>query len=133
MVWRGCSLLLLTAAACGLLRWAAAEVPAWAQIGEPGGASPRATATQLQQRRLEAPMPAAERLQLREAAREMFYHGFNNYMLYAFPHDELLPISRGWVDSLAELGDAAPNPNSTYKGGAAVPAFRPLELLAGPH
>ncbi|KAG9301519.1 hypothetical protein G9A89_008371 [Geosiphon pyriformis] len=31
-------------------------------------------------------------LELRWAAKEMFYHGFDNYMKYAFPKDELNPI-----------------------------------------
>ena len=60
-----------------------------------------------------APMPASERLALRETVREMFSHGYENYMRHAFPHDELKPVSRGrtdWVglgltiiDSLASL------------------------------
>lgn len=36
--------------------------------------------------------PDELRLQLREEAREMFYFGYNNYMKYAFPMDELNPI-----------------------------------------
>ena len=35
-----------------------------------------------------------------------FHHGFNNYMTYAFPHDELKPITKGYTDS---LGNARPN------------------------
>jgi mannosidase alpha-like ER degradation enhancer 1 len=34
----------------------------------------------------------------------MFYHGYNNYMERAFPHDELKPLSGTWTDSLPELG-----------------------------
>ena len=48
----------------------------------------------------------------------MFYHGYDNYMKYAFPHDELMPLSLGWADSLAQLGDAPPDPNSAYRGVA---------------
>lgn len=33
-----------------------------------------------------------ERLQYREKAREMFHFGYDNYMKYAFPQDELDPI-----------------------------------------
>ncbi|EDQ86875.1 uncharacterized protein MONBRDRAFT_33664 [Monosiga brevicollis MX1] len=33
------------------------------------------------------------RLQRREEVRQMFYHGFDNYMEHAFPHDELQPLS----------------------------------------
>ena len=43
---------------------------------------------------------------LARQVREMFYHGFDNYMTHAFPHDELKPISGGWTDSLVELGNA---------------------------
>jgi uncharacterized protein (DUF924 family) len=34
----------------------------------------------------------SERLQYREKAREMFQFGYDNYMKYAFPQDELDPI-----------------------------------------
>jgi uncharacterized protein (DUF924 family) len=34
----------------------------------------------------------SERLQYREKAREMFQYGYDNYMKYAFPQDELDPI-----------------------------------------
>ncbi|RHZ74194.1 hypothetical protein Glove_227g50 [Diversispora epigaea] len=33
------------------------------------------------------------RIELRNLSKEMFYHGFNNYMKYAFPEDELDPIN----------------------------------------
>ena len=29
-----------------------------------------------------------------------FAHGFDAYMKYAFPHDELRPLSKTWTDSL---------------------------------
>ena len=32
-----------------------------------------------------------------------FYHGYDNYMLYAFPHDELKPISKDFTDSLGKF------------------------------
>jgi hypothetical protein len=35
----------------------------------------------------------SERLQYREKAREMFQFGYDNYMKYAFPEDELDPIN----------------------------------------
>jgi hypothetical protein len=31
--------------------------------------------------------------QAREEVREMFYHGYNNYLTHAFPDDELKPMS----------------------------------------
>lgn len=34
----------------------------------------------------------SERLKLREKARQMFYFGYDNYMNFAFPKDELDPI-----------------------------------------
>lgn len=37
--------------------------------------------------------PRSERLQYREKAREMFQFGYDNYMKYAFPQDELDPIN----------------------------------------
>ena len=36
--------------------------------------------------------PEEDRIKLREQARRMFYFGYNNYMKYAFPKDELNPI-----------------------------------------
>ena len=39
------------------------------------------------------PMDAATRERYREAAKEMFYHSYNSYLQYAFPKDELAPIS----------------------------------------
>jgi hypothetical protein len=38
-------------------------------------------------------MDPAAVLRNKEAAREMFYHAYNNYLDYAFPKDELAPIS----------------------------------------
>ncbi|KAL8141970.1 hypothetical protein V2J09_015002 [Rumex salicifolius] len=42
---------------------------------------------------------------LKEKVRQMFYHAYDNYMRYAFPHDELKPISKTYTDSLSELGN----------------------------
>jgi mannosidase alpha-like ER degradation enhancer 1 len=39
-------------------------------------------------------------------------------MKFAFPHDELQPLSLGWADSLEELGDATRDPSSSYSGVA---------------
>ena len=38
------------------------------------------------------PFSEEERLALREEARRMFYWGYDHYMQYAFPDDELNPI-----------------------------------------
>ncbi|CAJ1943937.1 unnamed protein product [Sphenostylis stenocarpa] len=34
-----------------------------------------------------------------------FYHAYDNYMTYAFPHDELKPLSKTFTNSLSELGN----------------------------
>lgn len=38
------------------------------------------------------PFPEEDRVRLKESARRMFYWGYDNYMRYAFPADELDPI-----------------------------------------
>ncbi|KAI8924474.1 glycoside hydrolase [Entophlyctis helioformis] len=38
-------------------------------------------------------MTATHRRSLRDKAKEMFYHGFSNYMTHAYPEDELNPIT----------------------------------------
>jgi hypothetical protein len=81
-------LLLLTLLCCGVL------------------VSPVAAASSTKQDELPTWMSKSERLEIREKVRRMFYHGFDNYMAKAFPHDELKPISGGWTDSLIELGNA---------------------------
>ncbi|GMH01310.1 hypothetical protein Nepgr_003149 [Nepenthes gracilis] len=42
---------------------------------------------------------------MKERVRKMFYHAYDNYMKYAFPHDELKPITKTYTDSLSELGN----------------------------
>ena len=39
------------------------------------------------------PMDQATRERYRDAAREMFYHSYDNYLTHAFPKDELAPIA----------------------------------------
>ncbi len=39
-----------------------------------------------------------------------------SYLKHAFPHDELKPLSAGYTDSLAELGNSHRKDGSTYKG-----------------
>ncbi|GLT70549.1 hypothetical protein SLA2020_426220 [Shorea laevis] len=51
------------------------------------------------------PLSTAKRRQMREKVREMFYHAYENYMIHAFPHDELKPLSKSFTDSLSELGN----------------------------
>ena len=59
-------------------------------------------------------MDSAEKAQMRSNVLKMFYHGYDNYMRFAFPHDELKPLSASYTDSLAELGNAAPKEGSEY-------------------
>ncbi|PKU87140.1 alpha-mannosidase I MNS5 isoform X1 [Dendrobium catenatum] len=47
----------------------------------------------------------AKRRNMKEKVRQMFYHAYENYMAYAFPHDELKPITSTFTDSLSELGN----------------------------
>lgn len=37
-------------------------------------------------------LPDSERLRLKKDTRDMFYFGYNSYMKYAYPKDELNPI-----------------------------------------
>uniref|UniRef100_A0A7S4B7D7 alpha-1,2-Mannosidase n=1 Tax=Chrysotila carterae TaxID=13221 RepID=A0A7S4B7D7_CHRCT len=74
-------------------------------------------------------MSATERLQLRENVREMFHHGYDAYMRYAFPHDELKPLSRSFTDSLVELGNAASPTREGYRG-VALSLIDSLDTLA---
>ncbi|KAI9086456.1 hypothetical protein K1719_031540 [Acacia pycnantha] len=48
---------------------------------------------------------AAKKKRMREKAREMFYHAYDNYMTHAFPHDELKPLTKTFTNSLSELGN----------------------------
>ncbi|KAL9664541.1 hypothetical protein QQ045_019945 [Rhodiola kirilowii] len=48
---------------------------------------------------------AAKKERMKEKVRKMFYHAYDNYMAHAFPHDELKPLSKGFTDSLSELGN----------------------------
>ncbi|XP_068636856.1 alpha-mannosidase I MNS5 isoform X2 [Aristolochia californica] len=48
---------------------------------------------------------AANKRYLSRKVRKMFYHAYNNYMKYAFPHDELKPLTKTYTDSLSELGN----------------------------
>ncbi|KAJ0048547.1 hypothetical protein Pint_15380 [Pistacia integerrima] len=48
---------------------------------------------------------SAKKRHMREKVRKMFYHAYENYLAYAFPHDELKPLSKSFTDSLSELGN----------------------------
>ncbi|GJU68178.1 alpha-mannosidase I MNS5, partial [Tanacetum coccineum] len=49
-----------------------------------------------------------------------FYHAYDNYMRYAFPHDELKPMTKSFTDSLSELGNlkVLENLPQVYNGSA---------------
>ncbi|XP_027331674.1 alpha-mannosidase I MNS5 [Abrus precatorius] len=47
----------------------------------------------------------AKKIRMKERVRNMFYHAYDNYMTYAFPHDELKPLTKTFTDSLSELGN----------------------------
>lgn len=49
---------------------------------------------------------ADQLVELREGVRGMFTHAYDSYLRYAFPHDELKPLSKSWSDSLSELGNS---------------------------
>ena len=74
-------------------------------------------------------MSSARRLELRDSVREMFLHGYNSYLRYAFPHDELKPLSRSYTDSLAQLGNSN-RPASTAYHGVALTLIDSLSTLA---
>ncbi|XP_045541430.1 ER degradation-enhancing alpha-mannosidase-like protein 3 [Papilio machaon] len=59
-------------------------------------------------------MTKAERIQLREEARSMFYHAYDAYMDNAYPADELMPLSckgrwRGVTPSRGDMDDVLGN------------------------
>lgn len=59
-------------------------------------------------------MSRLERLNLREEARQMFYHAYNAYMDNAYPADELMPLSckgrwKGVTPSRGDMDDALGN------------------------
>jgi len=53
----------------------------------------------------------------------------SSYMHYAFPHDELKPLSGSWTDSLQELGNARTVVWSWYDG-VALTLIDSLDTLA---
>ncbi|GAB9472782.1 hypothetical protein Gpo141_00009951 [Globisporangium polare] len=71
-------------------------------------------------------MHASEMSHLQEQAREMFYHGYRNYMEHAFPWDELKPLScegRRW--DKRERGDL-----DDVLGGYSLTLIDSLDMLA---
>ncbi|KAI3860135.1 hypothetical protein MKX03_037094 [Papaver bracteatum] len=61
----------------------------------------------------------SKKKQMSQKVRKMFYHAYDNYMTYAFPHDELKPLSKSYTDSLSELGNLKlEHLPQNYKGSA---------------
>ncbi|EYU42528.1 hypothetical protein ABFS82_09G026200 [Erythranthe guttata] len=48
---------------------------------------------------------AVKKKRMSDKVRKMFYHAYDNYMMYAFPHDELKPLTKTYTNSLSELGN----------------------------
>nr|GEV67177.1 alpha-mannosidase I MNS5 [Tanacetum cinerariifolium] len=62
---------------------------------------------------------SAKRKRMSHKVRKMFYHAYDNYMRYAFPHDELKPMTKSFTDSLSELGNLKlENLPQAYNGSA---------------
>lgn len=75
---------------------------------------------------VDAKMHASEMKYLQDQAREMFYHGYRNYMEHAFPWDELKPLScegRRWDQR--ERGDL-----DDVLGGYSLTLIDSLDMLA---
>ena len=77
----------------------------------------------------ESRSPSVAGVEMREKVREMFTHAYDGYMRYAFPHDELKPLSRTWTDSLVELGNAQHVTRAGYTG-VALTLIDSLDTLA---
>ncbi|CAI0398957.1 unnamed protein product [Linum tenue] len=73
---------------------------------------------------------AAKKLEMRDKVREMFYHAYENYMTYAFPHDELKPLTKSYTDSLSELGNLKLEHLPTDYSGSALTLIESLSSLA---
>mmetsp|Transcript_11872 Transcript_11872/g.43430 ORF Transcript_11872/g.43430 Transcript_11872/m.43430 type:complete len:754 (-) Transcript_11872:1536-3797(-) len=65
-----------------------------------------------------------------EAVKRMFAHAYDNYMLHAYPHDELKPISQSYTDSLDELGNLKLESLSDTYEGLALSLIESLSTLA---
>ncbi|XP_028966667.1 ER degradation-enhancing alpha-mannosidase-like protein 3 [Galendromus occidentalis] len=59
-------------------------------------------------------METSDRLRLRDQVKEMFFHGYDSYMDFAYPADELMPLSckgryRGIEEDRGDIDDAMGN------------------------
>lgn len=72
---------------------------------------------------------AAKRKRMSERVRKMFYHAYDNYMMYAFPHDELKPLTKTFTDSLSELGNLKLEHLPQQYNGSALTLIESLSSL----
>ncbi|XP_010532268.1 PREDICTED: alpha-mannosidase I MNS5 isoform X2 [Tarenaya hassleriana] len=77
-----------------------------------------------------SPEVEAKKKQMREKVRKMFYHAYDNYLTYAFPHDELKPLTKSFTDSLSELGNLKLEHLPTDYKGSALTLVESLSSLA---
>ncbi|XP_051136813.1 alpha-mannosidase I MNS5 isoform X2 [Andrographis paniculata] len=73
---------------------------------------------------------AAKKKRMSEKVRQMFYHGYDNYMMHAFPHDELKPLTKTFTNSLSELGNLKLEHLSEKYNGSALTLIESLSSLA---
>ncbi|XP_073148382.1 alpha-mannosidase I MNS5 [Henckelia pumila] len=73
---------------------------------------------------------AAKKKRMSEKVRQMFYHAYGNYMTYAFPHDELKPLTKTFTDSLIELGNLKLERLPQGYNGSALTLIESLSSLA---
>lgn len=74
------------------------------------------------------PWSAQRKLEMRETVREMIYHAYEGYKQYAFPQDEVRPLSRTATNSLVELG--AGSPTREHYRGVALTLIDSLDTIA---
>ncbi|XP_055826499.1 alpha-mannosidase I MNS5 isoform X1 [Solanum dulcamara] len=72
---------------------------------------------------------AAKRKRMSDRVRKMFYHAYDNYMMYAFPHDELKPLTKTFTDSLSELGNLKLEHLPQQYNGSALTLIESLSSL----
>ncbi|KAL6524395.1 Alpha-mannosidase I mns5 [Orobanche hederae] len=72
----------------------------------------------------------AKKKRMSDKVRRMFYHAYDNYMMYAFPHDELKPLTRTYTDSLSELGNLNLENLPQEYNGSALTLIESLSSLA---
>ncbi|KAK4350440.1 hypothetical protein RND71_029753 [Anisodus tanguticus] len=66
----------------------------------------------------------------RSPRRLWFYHAYDNYMMYAFPHDELKPLTKTYTDSLSELGNLKLEHLPQQYNGSALTLIESLSSLS---